>query len=362
MKLENTLRWWQSNALTKKRYDALLQVYGDLDSALDEISPSMLKELGLRDETIARTLDRLRDFNVTRYLKEMERHEVQLLSIEDERYPASLRNIEDAPVFLSYRGNISLVHQPLISIVGTRAMSPDGKRVVEKFVPAFVRAHMTTVSGLALGVDAAVAGETIRAGGKTIAVLGHGLASIYPTVHESLAEKILDKGGLLLSEFPLEMKPDTYTFPARNRIIAGLSDGTLVCEAPDGSGSVITAELALEYNREVLAVPGQIFDQQYEGCHRLIAQGQAQLVTTPEEILRVLGVISSPADHHASQAYSPHLATEAAVYGALTSMPQTIDQLVERTGLSAADVSVALTLIEMAAAARTIGGGQWVLY
>ena len=359
MKPESTLRWWQINVLTKKRYDALLQVYGDLDIALEELSPGMLKELGLKDETVTRTIDRLRDVDVGRYLREMERHGVQLISIEDETYPANLRHIDDAPVFLSYKGNLSLVDQPLISVVGTREMTPYGKRVVETFVSAFVRSHMTTVSGLALGVDAAVAEETMRAGGKTIAVLGHGLSSVYPPAHRHLAEKILASGGLLLSEFPLEMMPDKYTFPARNRIIAGLSEGTLVCEAPDGSGSVITAELALDYNREVFAVPGQIFDEHYAGCHRLIAAGQARLVTSPEEIMLVLGIIA-PAKEKMHM-YIPHLPTEAKVYHALTSMPQTIDHLVERTGLSAADVSVALTLIELAGAVRVMSGGQWVL-
>jgi|CXWL01.1.fsa_nt_gi DNA processing protein len=359
MKPESTLRWWQTNVLTKRRYDALLQVYGDLDIALEELSSVMLKELGLKDETITRTFDRIGTFDMGRYLREMERCDVQLISIEDETYPANLRHIEDAPVFLSYRGNLSLVDQPLISIVGTREMTSYGRRVVETFVPAFVRAHMTTVSGLALGVDAAVAQETMRAGGKTIAVLGHGLSHVYPPGHRDLAENILEHDGLLLSEFPLEIMPDKYTFPARNRIIAGLSEGTLICEAPDGSGSVITAELALDYNREVFAVPGQIFDEHYDGCHRLIAAGHARLVTTPEDILRILGII--PSETQNIHAYIPHLPTEAKVFHALTGMPQTIDQLVEKTGLSASDVSVALTLIELAGAVRMMGGGQWVL-
>jgi len=165
-------------------------------------------------------------------------------------------------------------------------------------------------------------------------------------------------GGLLLSEFPPELQPDKYTFPARNRIIAALSQGTLVCEAPEKSGSVITAELALDYNREVFAVPGQIFDAHFAGCHHLISNGEARLVTTPEQVLQTLGIV--PSEEEPAPVYIPQGSCDGIVLAALTGLPQTIDNLVEMTGCSSPDVSIALTLLELANVAKMVGNGEWV--
>lgn len=358
MTLEHALLWWQLGILTHKRYNALVQVYGTIDAALEEMSPLMLSELGVKEEIAERALSRMREFDTAKYLKAMEKEGVGLLTIEDERYPLRLAEVPDAPLFLSYKGDLSLLDRPLIGVVGTREMTPYGRRVVETFVPVLVRAYLTTVSGLAIGVDAAVAEETMKAGGKTIAVLGNGLANIYPQTNKDLSDEILRNGGLLLSEFPLEFPPDKYTFPARNRIIAGLSEGTLVCEAPEQSGSVITADLALDYNREVFAVPGPIFEPNYAGCHALIKKGQAHLVTTPEDVLRLLGILAP--EETALPVYKPVSRQEQAVYAVLTGMPQTVDDLIEKTGCTVSDVTVALTMLQMADAARTAGQGMWI--
>lgn len=358
MTLKTAVTWWCLGMLTQKRYKALKQVYGDLDAALQEISPLMLRELGCKEEAAEKALTRLRDFQADAYIAAMEKKDVGLLSIEDERYPYRLREVADAPLFLSYRGDLSLLDHALIGVVGTRAMSPYGQRIVETFVPVFVRAHLMTVSGLALGIDSQVALQTMKACGRTVAVLGNGLASIYPASNRRLGEKIVQEGGLLLSEFPLEMPPDTYTFPSRNRIIAGLTEGTLVCEAPEGSGSVITAELALDYNREVFAVPGSIFDPNFAGCHTLIMNGHAHLVTQPEDVLNILGILVP--GEKALPAYTPETPEERSVYSALTALPQTTDLLIEKTGRPAADVSVALTMLELAGASQQLPDGTWI--
>jgi DNA processing protein len=358
MTLEHAVLWWNLGILTNKRYEVLKQVYGSLDSALDELSPLMLTELGLKDEAIEKALSKKADFDAPAYIASMERYDVHLLTIEDDLYPVNLQQLPDAPLFLSYKGDISLVDHPMIGIVGTRNMTQYGLRVVEKFVPTFVRAYMITVSGLALGIDAAVADETMKAGGKTVAVLGNGLGTVYPTSHTQLAERILERGGLLLSEFPLLMPPDKYTFPSRNRIIAGLCQGTLVCEAPVGSGSVITAELALDYNRPVFAVPGPIFEPTMEGCHALIKKDQAHLVSVPEDILHHLGML--PPETETLPNYTPQTDTEKIVYAVLTAMPQTVDDIIEKTGCTAPDVISTLMMLHMADAARAIAGGMWI--
>lgn len=357
MQPATALLWWFLNVLTLKRYEALKAVYGDLDAALKDLSPAMLKELGLKQDAIEAAFVRLEEFDAAQYLAQMAKYGVELLTIEDEAYPSPLKESGDPPLFLSYRGNITLFHQPLIGCVGTRAMSPYGKRTVEAFIPALVRAGLTTVSGLALGIDALVAKETIRAGGRTIAVLGNGLGSIYPASNAKLAQEILESGGVIVSEFPLDMPPGKFTFPARNRIIAGLSTGTIVFEAPEASGSIITADLALEYNRDVFAVPGTIFDPNFAGCHRLISKGHARLVTRPEDVLEELGVVT-PAKSPVSAAQKN--AEEQHIYSILTTMPQSVDKLIERAERSMAQVSSTLTMLELSGSAKKVGVGEWV--
>jgi DNA processing protein len=325
---------------------------------LKEFTPQMLRELGAKQDTVEATFVRLEEFDANLYLQEMAKHDVQLISIEDEQYPSVLKEIGDPPVFLSYRGDLSLLKEPMIGCVGTREMSAYGQRVVRDFIPTFVRSGFVTVSGLALGVDAEVATETLHAQGRTIAALGNGLASIYPPSNKKLAEKIVQSGGLLLSEFALDMPAGKFTFPARNRIIAGLSKGTVVFEAPQQSGSIITADLALEYGRDVFAVPGQIFDPNFAGCHALIASGRAKLVTCASDVLQELGAVVSP--QSSAKPFEASSPDEASVMGALTAMPQPVDALVEKTKISIPLVSAALTMLELQGAAKKVGAGEWV--
>ncbi|MEI8230669.1 MAG: DNA-processing protein DprA [Candidatus Peregrinibacteria bacterium] len=352
------LTWSWLNILTKKRVDALLTLRSDLSEALQALDEELLRALGCREETVFKTLNRLEEFDPAWYEKELAKRKIAFLSFDDEGFPASIKEIGDPPVFLYSRGDLSVLSEPCIALVGTREMSPYGKRVAELFTPAFVQAGMVTVSGLATGIDAVVAAETMRAGGRTVAVLGHGLGSIYPQSNARLAEEIVEHGGLLLSEFPLDAQPDKYTFPARNRIIAGLSLGTVVLEAPVGSGALITAELALDYGRDVFAVPGQIFDPNFAGSHLLLASGQAKLVQKPEDVLIEIGIVGP--DAGAVSAFTPSTPDEAALYKILTTMPQSLDDLVQRSGLAAGLIGATLTILELQGAVKGVGEGKWV--
>lgn len=358
MEVINALRWSWMNVLDHRRATLLREKFGSLDKAIEAVSEELLKALGCRDDTILRALTRMEEFDPDAYAAELERRDVTLCSIEDDAYPRILKEIADPPVFLYGRGDWSVLDQPMIAMVGTREMSAYGKRVAEAFVAPFVHAGFVTVSGLAIGIDAAVASETIAARGRTVAVLGQGLGSIYPKTNARLAGDIVKHGGLLLCEAPLDAIPDKHTFPARNRIIAGLGVGTIVLEGGEKSGSLITADLALDYGREVFAVPGQIFDPGYAGCHRIISRGTAALVTSPEDVLNALGVITSTREATAS--YVPHNEQEAAVYAALTAMPQRANDLAERTQMPVGELNATLTMLELSGAARSIGGGQWV--
>lgn len=353
------LLWSSTNLLTRQRYEAILQVYESLDEAAKHLGEEMLKGLGCKQETIIKTLMRLEDFNVEAYENRLQQGSFQFLELNDDAYPARLKDAPDAPPFLYVKGDLSILDQPTIGLVGTRQMTKYGQRVVENFVPDLVNAGVVTVSGLAYGIDAQVAMETLKAKGKTVAVLGHGLGMIYPQANADIAKRIVENGGLIVSEFPLDLPPDTYTFPARNRIIAALSVATVVLEAPEGSGALITADEAASYGREVFAVPGQIFDPSFGGCHSLIQKNKAKLVTSAADVLRDIG-IAVPEGERVTITYEPQSEDEEKVYAILTTMPIAMDDIVQKSSLPAARASAALTMMELAGAVKNAGGGAWV--
>lgn len=359
MQFDVALRWSWMNVLNYKRYEALIAQFGSLETALEHVSLELLHGLGCREETAIIGMNRIEEMDTEQYAHELQKRGIQLITIDDDTYPSALLEIDDRPIFLHAMGDLSILDQPCLALVGTREMSEYGRRVTGFFVPEIVSAGMVTVSGLAYGIDAEVAKETLRTGGRTVAVLGHGLGMIYPKANQILAKEIVEKGGLVLSEFPLDIRPDKFTFPARNRIIAGLSLGTVVIEAAEGSGSLITAELALDYNRDVFAVPGQIFDVNYAGCHLLISKGTAKLVTSAKDVLTEIGIVASSRAPEDSS-FTPDSPEESSVYSALTSMPVAIDDLAVKTALDAASLSAILTVLELKGAIENVGAGKWV--
>ncbi len=189
MQKETALIFSWINVLTKKRYDALVEKFGSLDEALGNIDQNILKELSCQEETIFRVLNRMDECDPGSYQAELTKRSISIITIEDAQYPARLKQIADPPVFLYYKGSLDIVNEPTIACVGKREMSAYGQRVVDHFIPVFIRGGMVTVSGLAAGIDAAVAKESIRSNGKTVAVVGHGLADIYPSANRGLAKE-----------------------------------------------------------------------------------------------------------------------------------------------------------------------------
>ena len=218
------------------------------------------------------------------YLANLEKDNIKVITIMDAEYPEKLRYLDDAPMLIYCKGDISLLNTDAISIVGTRIPSNYGRYVTEKFAGVLASAGLTVVSGLAYGVDAISHRKALEVNGKTIAVLGGGLNHIYPEANTNLANEIAEK-GLLISEYPPFAKPSKYTFPVRNRIIAGLSLGTLITEASKKSGTIHTKEYALDYGRDVFAVPGNINSLKSELPNSLIRSAQAECVLEPEDIL-----------------------------------------------------------------------------
>lgn len=215
----------------------------------------------------------------------IQQQQISVLTIDDAQYPPLLKEIPDAPPLLFCWGDCSLLTWPQIAIVGTRKPTQAGQKLAELFAAQLSQQGLAITSGLALGIDGIAHQAVVNNKAATIAVLGTGLANIYPRQHQRLAQQIVANQGLIVSEFLPNTPPINYHFPRRNRIISGLSLGVLVVEAALDSGSLITAKLAAEQNREVWAIPSSVFNVQAKGCHALIKEGAA-LVETPEDILQ----------------------------------------------------------------------------
>ncbi len=350
--------WAGLQILTKERYEAVLQVFGNLSEAAAHVDKDMLKSLGCRADTVTRVLRDIDNADPEHEEESMIKEQIRIVALHDNDYPALLRETADAPSFLYVRGETAVFTQPCVAMVGTRRMSEYGKRVTDLFTSAFARAGLVTVSGLARGVDTDVAVETMECGGKTIAVLGQGIGTLSARAG-AIASRIAQSGGCVVSEFPPRYAPDIFTFPRRNRIISGIASATVVLEAPDSSGALITARCALDEGREVFAVPGPIFDTNYDGCHALLTAERAHVAWRPDDVLRALNVVAPSADS-SSTTYLPHGEDDKAVWATLSSMPQHVDILIEKTRLTPGALSATLTAMEMMGVARNLGMNMWV--
>lgn len=279
-------------------------------------------------------------FDEHSYLAQLEKQGFRWLARGDSMFPPRLAAIHDPPLGLFLRGaaDVELLHRPAVSIVGARACSSYGEEVATSFARAAACAGVIVVSGLARGVDAA-AHRGALAEGLTVAVLGCGVDRDYPRTHAFLAARIAEQ-GLIVSEYPPGVEPAPWRFPARNRVVAGLATVTVVVEARERSGALITADLALEEGREVLAVPGEITSQLSQGTNGLLRLG-ATPATCVDDLLEALGVERQEAP---AVELEPRLA---AVHAAVVDAAATVDDLVRRTGLDAAWVAASLAELEL---------------
>ncbi len=282
-------------------------------------------------------------------------------------YPALLREVEGAPPILTVRGNLSLASNPCVAMVGARNASAAAVKLSRDFASALAGEGFTVVSGLARGIDgAAHEGALGAALGGTIGVIASGIDITYPPQHEKLQERVASE-GLLIAEEPPTTSPRGQLFPKRNRIIAGLSAGTLVVEAAPKSGSLITARLAGEMGREVMAIPGSPLEPRSEGCNKLIREG-AVLVHSPEDVVELLSDFDGnprstfrepvSAFEHDDIDYDAEPADAADIAGLLTTAPVPVDELVRQSGESAGAVQMALLELEIAGQLERHAGGR----
>jgi DNA processing protein len=340
------------------RIRTLVSHFGGAAAALSASRQALAAVPGIGPQTAAAIASFDGDDAVDAQLKRAEQADATLLPVWDERFPPLLRQIYDPPAFLWVRGALRPSDERAVAIVGTRRATEYGRRLAHEFAAALVRHGFTIVSGLAYGIDLAAHRGALEAGGRTLAVLGSGVDRIYPARHAGLAREVTAQGALL-SEYPLGAEPDAPNFPRRNRIVSGLSLGTLVVEAYETGGALITARLAVEQNREVFAVPSPVHSKAGAGSNRLIQQGYAKLVLTVDDILVELGAGAEAAAAVPTPPPPALHPVEQQLLDVLTAEPIHIDTLCLRTGLDPSTVLVHLLGLEFKGVVRQLAGKQF---
>ncbi|MCJ7675995.1 MAG: DNA-processing protein DprA [Sedimentisphaerales bacterium] len=372
--IENWLKLIRADGVGPVTFTKLIKRFGSPDSALGASVSELSKIDGIGFKTaekIAATRDK---FQIGKELELAEKLGVWLINLEDKRYPPVLQQTYDPPPVLYIKGTPARESNLAISIVGTRRCSLYGQEQASRLAHLLASAGFTIVSGMARGIDTAAHQGALAAKGRTIAVQGCGLANIFPPENKKLFELIAESGACV-SELPLQCEPLSENFPPRNRIIAGLSLGTIIIEAPLNSGAMITAGAALDNNREVMAVPGKIDSPLSKGAHQLIKQG-AKLVESVEDIMEALGYIGQQLQNHVSTAAketsekveSPLFDvgrlklsdSEKTIHSCLSKEPQHIDQIITDTDLSAGTVNAGLVSLQLKGLIKQLPGNLFL--
>jgi DNA processing protein len=336
------------------RIARLLTQFGALSDAWQ--APADALRLALEPRALAELTSARRTIDPERQLEELWRREIRVLHAEHPEYPALLGEASGRPTVLYIRGQLLPADARSVGIVGTRRSTPYGRGTTERIAQALAAAEVTVVSGLARGIDAVAHHVALETGGRTVAVLGSGVDVIYPSEHRRLAERIVENGAVI-SEQPPGAKPDAPNFPARNRIISGMSLGVVVIEAPARSGALITASFAADQGREVFVVPGNVGTPTSEGTNQLLRDG-ARIVRDGEDILADLGIGGTQPAQLALEL--PATAEETRVLGVLGSEPLHIDEIAEAADLPGREIAEALLMMELKGMVRNCGAQYYV--
>ena len=356
------LKYWLGFNIVKgigpAKVQAMLDFFGELSVAW-AAPEDQLERLGI-DQRALKTLREARiQLDLDAELAKVEAAGIQLLTWQMAEYPSYLKETPTPPPLFYLSGDLQEVDRFAVAVVGTRRLTSYGRQVTKDLVTGLVHNGVTVVSGLARGIDAVAHQTAVDLDGRTIAVLGSGLDCIYPSENRMLAKQISEGKGALISEYGLGVRPEAKNFPPRNRIISGLSLGVIVVEAGERSGALITTNFALEQDREVFAVPGNVNSPASMGPNKLIQQG-AKLVTSVDDVLEELN-LHMVAEKTAVQLALPGTNEEVALYTHLSAQPVHIDELRRETGLSSSEVSSTLTLMELKGMVQQVGGMNYVL-
>jgi DNA processing protein len=357
----SVLKYWLAfnyiSGIGPSKIQALLGHFGSLELAW-KATEDQLRNIGFDSRSIQTFSETRQTFDLDRYAQQVEKSGATVLTWEDTDYPELLREIPAAPPLIFLRGQFEPIDRWAVAVVGTRRLSAYGRQVTHDLVSGLVRNGITIVSGLARGIDAVAHRTALEEGGRTIAVMASGIDKIYPPEHRELAHQIVDGRGVLITDYPLGAEPESTHFPARNRLISGLSLGVLVVEAGEKSGALITSRFALEQNREVFAVPGNINSPNSTGANKLIQQG-GKLVLRVEDILEELN-LRMIADQAEAKVILPESAEEAALISQLSSQPTHIDELGRLTGMPSSLISSTLTMMELKGMVQQVGSMNYV--
>jgi DNA processing protein len=354
------LRYWVGFNLVRGigpvRLRALIETFGTIEAAWTA-SEAALRSTKLNDRATDNLLQVRRQCNLDAILTQIDHLDIHVLTWDSPDYPPLLAQVADAPPVLYARGTITPGDEWAVAMVGTRRASVYGREVARRLAEELGRNGVTVVSGLARGIDGIAHKTAIEAGGRSLAVLGCGVDQVYPPEHRRLAESIVANGALV-SDYPLGTQPEAQNFPPRNRIISGMSLGTIVVEAGLRSGALITADFALDQGREVFAVPGSILSPGSAGCNRLLRDG-AHVLTEVRDVLEVLHLDQVP-DKQAARLVLPETPTEAKLFESLTGEPHHLDDLSRQSGIPIEVVSGTLVMMELKGMVRQVGALQYV--
>lgn len=349
------------------RFRKLLKEFGTAEKAWDAASPALAGLIGEKQAEKFQAFKR--KFSIEDYIKQLKEKGVWFVTLQDKEYPELLKEIKNPPYVLYEKGQVpdGTWFGQAIAVVGARKTTEYGREVTKLLTTELVLNGFTIVSGLALGVDAISHMTALENNGKTIAVLGCGVDCCNPAENQSLYNSILEKGNCIVSEFPLGMNPARWTFPARNRIIAGLAQAVLVTEGAEDSGSLITAEFALKFNRKVFAVPGPITSSMSKGPYKLIQKG-AVLVTSAQDILKsITGEKSIPTSPHstssglrgASKSRKGDTEEEQKILDLLQNESLHFDEIVRKTKFQSSKLGSLLSLMEIKGVIKSLDNGQF---
>jgi DNA processing protein len=339
------------------RMQALIHHFGDLESAWKG-TPVDLAGAGLSLKLIERVVQARAQVDLEMVWSRIESQGIKILTWKDETYPQRLKEIEQPPPVLYVRGDYLPDDLYAVAIVGTRRVTAYGRQITEELSSYLAANGITVISGLARGVDAIAHQTALKAGGRTIGVLGSGVDKIYPPEHRQLAEQIMMGHGAIVSDYAPGTPPDASNFPPRNRIISGLSLAVVVIEAGETSGALITAEFAAEQGREIFAVPGSILAPQSKGTNKLIQKGALPLLSV-NDLMQALNLTRMGAQK-AARKIIPADATEARLIGVLGTEPLHVDEIRNQTELPIEKVSATLALMELKGMVRQVGGMNYV--
>jgi DNA processing protein len=358
--LDNPRLYWIGFNLVKGigavRFKALLDFFGDPAVAWHAPADA-LAAAGLSPKIIENLNQVRAGVNLEKVWERMQAQGITCLTWEDEHYPHHLKDIDQPPPVIYVRGELIPEDDWAVAVVGTRKNTSYGRQVTEEIASFLAQNGVTVVSGLARGIDAIAHQAALKAGGRSIAVLGSGVDYIYPPENRRLAEEMTAHGALI-SDYAPGTSPDGGNFPPRNRIISGLSMAVVVVEAGITSGALITATFAVEQGRDVFAVPGSILAQQSKGTNRLIRDG-AQPLLEAEEILEALN-LTQITEHRAARQTLPTDPTEKQIFGVLGSEPVHVDEVRLQTNLPIEQVSATLAMMELKGLVRQVGGMHYV--